>query len=65
MLRLLLCGAAALLALSGAANAQKYPSRNIEIIIPFAAGGGIGIAVPGGAGAAPAPKVEAVPEKKP
>ncbi len=33
--------AAALLIFSGAAGAQKYPSRTIEVIIPFAAGGGV------------------------
>lgn len=37
----LLCAAAALLVQSGAAQAQKYPSRNIEIIVPFSAGGGV------------------------
>lgn len=37
----LLCVAAALVLSSGAVSAQKYPSRNIEVIIPFAAGGGV------------------------
>jgi tripartite-type tricarboxylate transporter receptor subunit TctC len=32
---------AALLVMTGMASAQKYPSRNIEVIIPFAAGGGV------------------------
>ena len=31
----------ALLVMTGVASAQKYPSRNIEVIIPFAAGGGV------------------------
>jgi tripartite-type tricarboxylate transporter receptor subunit TctC len=41
MKKTLLCVAAAMLLTSGAAPAQKYPSRNIEMIIPFAAGGGV------------------------
>jgi len=36
-----LSAAAALLLFSGVAGAQKYPSRTIEVIIPFAAGGGV------------------------
>lgn len=35
------CMAAALLVTTGVASAQKYPSRNIEVIIPFSAGGGV------------------------
>ena len=41
MLRGLFRCAVALLLMSGAAQAQKYPSRSIEVIIPFAAGGGV------------------------
>jgi tripartite-type tricarboxylate transporter receptor subunit TctC len=41
MRKTLLCVAAALLLSPGAASAQKYPSRTIEVIIPFAAGGGV------------------------
>lgn len=41
MVRIVLSAAAALLAMTGVASAQKYPSRNIEVIIPFAAGGGV------------------------
>ncbi len=41
MIRTVLSTAAALLVMTGAATAQKYPSRNIEVIIPFAAGGGV------------------------
>jgi tripartite-type tricarboxylate transporter receptor subunit TctC len=41
MKKTLLGAAAVLLLASGAASAQKYPSRNIEVIIPFAAGGGV------------------------
>lgn len=41
MFRTMLAGAAVLLAMSGTASAQKYPSRNVEVIIPFAAGGGV------------------------
>jgi tripartite-type tricarboxylate transporter receptor subunit TctC len=37
----LVCVAIALLSTSGVVSAQKYPSRNIEVIIPFAAGGGV------------------------
>jgi len=41
MIRTVLSAAATLLAMTGLASAQKYPSRNIEVIIPFAAGGGV------------------------
>jgi len=41
MVRILLSAAAALLVMAGSASAQKYPSRTIEVIIPFAAGGGV------------------------
>jgi tripartite-type tricarboxylate transporter receptor subunit TctC len=41
MVRIAISAAAALLVMSGAASAQKYPSRTIEVIIPFAAGGGV------------------------
>jgi tripartite-type tricarboxylate transporter receptor subunit TctC len=41
MIRTMLSTAAALLVMTGLAPAQKYPSRNIEVIIPFAAGGGV------------------------
>lgn len=41
MKKTMLCIATALLLSSGTASAQKYPSRNIEVIIPFAAGGGV------------------------
>ncbi|MGV3634865.1 MAG: Bug family tripartite tricarboxylate transporter substrate binding protein [Pseudorhodoplanes sp.] len=41
MMKAVLSAAAVLLTMSGTASAQKYPSRNIEIIIPFAAGGGV------------------------
>jgi tripartite-type tricarboxylate transporter receptor subunit TctC len=41
MLRILWCGAVALLFFPGSAAAQKYPSRTIEVIVPFAAGGGV------------------------
>jgi tripartite-type tricarboxylate transporter receptor subunit TctC len=41
MVRAVLSAAVALLVVTGAASAQKYPSRNIEVIIPFAAGGGV------------------------
>ena len=41
MMRTVLSAAAALLVMTGMASAQKYPSRNIEVIIPFAAGGGV------------------------
>jgi tripartite-type tricarboxylate transporter receptor subunit TctC len=41
MMKTALSAAAALLVMSGMASAQKYPSRNIEVIIPFAAGGGV------------------------
>jgi tripartite-type tricarboxylate transporter receptor subunit TctC len=37
----LLCGLAVLLMVSASASAQKYPTRNVEVIIPFAAGGGV------------------------
>ncbi len=42
MLRLL-SGAAALVMVSTAAVAQNYPTRSIEVIIPFAAGGGVDV----------------------
>lgn len=35
--------AIALLLTTGMASAQKYPSRKIEVIIPFAAGGGVDV----------------------
>lgn len=41
MLRKVCSGAVALLVLCGAASAQTYPSRTVEVIIPFAAGGGV------------------------
>jgi tripartite-type tricarboxylate transporter receptor subunit TctC len=41
MMRTVLSAAAALLVMTGMASAQKYPSRTIEVIIPFAAGGGV------------------------
>lgn len=41
MMRTVLSTAAALLVMTGMASAQKYPSRTIEVIIPFAAGGGV------------------------
>lgn len=41
MVRAVLSAAAALLVMTGTVSAQKYPSRNIEVIIPFAAGGGV------------------------
>ncbi len=41
MVRTALSAAAALLVMTGVASAQKYPSRTIEVIIPFAAGGGV------------------------
>lgn len=41
MMKTALSAAAALLVMTGMASAQKYPSRNIEVIIPFAAGGGV------------------------
>ena len=41
MMKTVLSAAAALLVMTGMASAQKYPSRNIEVIIPFAAGGGV------------------------
>ena len=41
MMRTVVSAAAALLVMTGMASAQKYPSRNIEVIIPFAAGGGV------------------------
>jgi tripartite-type tricarboxylate transporter receptor subunit TctC len=41
MMKTMLAAAAAMLVLSTAASAQKYPSRPIEVIIPFAAGGGV------------------------
>jgi tripartite-type tricarboxylate transporter receptor subunit TctC len=41
MVKTMLSAAAALLVMTGMAAAQKYPSRNIEVIIPFAAGGGV------------------------
>lgn len=41
MVRIAIAAGAALLAMAGTAAAQKYPSRNIEVIIPFAAGGGV------------------------
>ncbi len=41
MVKTMLSVAAAVLLMSSAASAQKYPSRNIEVIIPFAAGGGV------------------------
>jgi tripartite-type tricarboxylate transporter receptor subunit TctC len=36
-----LCAVAAVALLSGPVSAQKYPSRNVDVIIPFAAGGGV------------------------
>jgi tripartite-type tricarboxylate transporter receptor subunit TctC len=41
MKRTVVAVAAALLMTAGTASAQKYPSRTIEVIIPFAAGGGV------------------------
>jgi tripartite-type tricarboxylate transporter receptor subunit TctC len=41
MVRTVLSAAAVLLTMTGLASAQKYPSRTIEVIIPFAAGGGV------------------------
>lgn len=41
MVRAVLSAASALLVMTGTVSAQKYPSRNIEVIIPFAAGGGV------------------------
>ncbi len=41
IVRAVVCGLAAMLMLSGPAGAQKYPSRTIEVIVPFAAGGGV------------------------
>ncbi len=41
MIRTVLSTAAVLLAITGVAPAQKYPSRAIEVMIPFAAGGGV------------------------
>lgn len=41
MMKTVLSAAAALLVMTGMASAQKYPSRTIEVIIPFAAGGGV------------------------
>ncbi len=41
MVRTMVSTIAALLVMTGMASAQKYPSRNIEVIIPFAAGGGV------------------------
>lgn len=41
MIRTVLSTVATLLVMTGVASAQKYPSRNIEVIIPFAAGGGV------------------------
>jgi putative tricarboxylic transport membrane protein len=38
MLRILL--AAALLAVSPLSLSQKYPSRNVEVVVPYAPGGG-------------------------
>jgi len=41
MMRTAISAAAALLIVTGAASAQNYPSRSIEMIIPFSAGGGV------------------------
>lgn len=41
MMKTVMSAAAALLLATGAASAQKYPSRSIEMIIPFSAGGGV------------------------
>lgn len=41
MVRAALSAAAALLVMTGTVSAQKYPSRTVEVIIPFAAGGGV------------------------
>jgi tripartite-type tricarboxylate transporter receptor subunit TctC len=41
MVRIAIAAAAALMMTAGAASAQTYPTRPIEVIIPFAAGGGV------------------------
>ena len=43
MTRKLLLGLALAALCAGAAHAQKWPSRTVEMIIPFPAGGGVDV----------------------